>query len=152
MRQRIAGWYADFDKHDQIPSHTTLPRALINHSWVEDVTAAVRVPRPDPRRWQLISPRVKMGHHQRRRGAVIFFHGSGDTGRGVREWLNSASGGKFERALSDLGLGPVVYPTAQERRYTLAGGAPSTVWFDRERLSPESRQDRAGVLRSLRQV
>ncbi|CAM9938711.1 unnamed protein product [Hapterophycus canaliculatus] len=93
-----------------------------------------------------------MCQHQRRRGAVIFLHGSGDTGRGVREWLDSASGGKFERTLSDLGLGPVVCPTAQERRYTLAGGAPSTVWFDRERLSPGSRQDRPGVLRSLRQV
>lgn len=83
---------------------------------------------------------------------MIFLHGSGDTGRGVREWLSSASGGKFEQALADLGLGPVVYPTAPERRYTLAGGAPSTVWFDRERLHPGSRQDRAGIQRSLRQV
>ncbi|CAM9364137.1 unnamed protein product [Ectocarpus sp. 6 AP-2014] len=91
-------------------------------------------------------------HAQRRRGAVIFLHGSGDTGRGVRDWLSSASGGKFDRAIAELGLGEVVYPTAPERRYTLAGGAPSTVWFDRERLSPGSRQDRAGVLRSLRQV
>lgn len=93
-----------------------------------------------------------MRNQQRRRGGVIFLHGSGDTGRGVREWLQSASGGKFEKALEDLGLGPVVYPTAPARRYTLAGGAPSTVWFDRERLSPGSRQDRAGVQRSLRQV
>ncbi|CAB1109745.1 unnamed protein product [Ectocarpus sp. CCAP 1310/34] len=91
-------------------------------------------------------------HAQRRRGAVIFLHGSGDTGRGVRDWLSSASGGKFNRAIAELGLGEVVYPTAPERRYTLAGGAPSTVWFDRERLSPGSPQDRAGVLRSLRQV
>ncbi|CAN0430679.1 unnamed protein product, partial [Ectocarpus fasciculatus] len=90
-------------------------------------------------------------HTQRRRGAVIFLHGSGDTGRGVRDWLSSASGGKFDRAIAELGLGEVVYPTAPERRYTLAGGAPSTVWFDRERLTPGSRQDRAGVLRSLRQ-
>eukprot|EP00752_Nemacystus_decipiens_P001379 g1366.t1 len=90
--------------------------------------------------------------NQQRRGAVIFLHGSGDTGRGVREWLSSASGGRFEKALADLGLGPVVYPTAPEKRYSLAGGAPSTVWFDRERLDPGSRQDRAGVLRSLRQV
>ncbi|CAM9156815.1 unnamed protein product [Pylaiella littoralis] len=95
---------------------------------------------------------MQVQHHQRRRGAVIFLHGSGDTGRGVREWLASASAGKFERALADLGLGPVVYPTAAERRYTLGGGLPSTVWFDRERLNPGSRQDRAGVLRSLRQV
>ncbi|CBN76593.1 GI23857 [Ectocarpus siliculosus] len=91
-------------------------------------------------------------HAQRPRGAVIFLHGSGDTGGGVRDWLSSASGGKFDRAIAELGLGEVVYPTAPERRYTLAGGAVSTVWFDRERLSPGSRQDRAGVLRSLRQV
>ena len=102
------------------------------------------LPYPLPARLQM--------RNQQRRGAVVFLHGSGDTGRGVREWLSSASGGKFEQTLVDLGLGPVVYPTAPERRYTLAGGAPSTVWFDRERLNPGSRQDRAGVLRSLRQV
>ncbi|CAN0592844.1 unnamed protein product, partial [Laminaria digitata] len=86
------------------------------------------------------------------RGAVIFLHGSGDTGRGVRQWLESASGGTFERSLGELGLAPVLFPTAPETPYTLAGGMPSSVWFDRQRLSPGSPQDRAGVLRSLRQV
>lgn len=86
------------------------------------------------------------------RGAVVFLHGSGDTGAGVRQWLEAASGGEFERVLgSELGL-KVVFPTAPKRPYTLAEGMPSTVWFDRERLSPRSPQDREGVLRSLRQV
>lgn len=88
----------------------------------------------------------------RHRGAVVFLHGSGDTGEGVRQWLEAASRGEFERVLGgELGL-KVVFPTAPARTYTLAGGTPSTVWFDRDRLSPSSPQDRAGVLRSLRQV
>lgn len=105
-----------------------------------------------------------------RRGAVIFLHGSGDTGPGVREWLRSAStagsnagggdaerrsrerDGRFESTLKGLGLNPVVFPTAPAMRYTLAGGASSTVWFDRQGLAPAAPQDRAGVLRSLRQV
>lgn len=41
----------------------------------------------------------------RHRGAVVFLHGSGDTGPGVRQWLEAASGGEFERVLgSELGL------------------------------------------------
>eukprot|EP00904_Undaria_pinnatifida_P011588 jgi/Undpi1/755/HiC_scaffold_10.g04219.m1 len=86
------------------------------------------------------------------RGAVIFLHGSGDTGQGVRQWLEAASSGKFERSLKELGLAPVLFPTAPETPYTLAGGMPSTVWFDRHKLSPGFPQDRAGVLRSLRQI
>lgn len=58
----------------------------------------------------------------------MFLHGSGDTGHGIREWLASASGGKFERTLKELRLGPVVFPTAARRPYTPAGGMPSTVW------------------------
>ena len=83
---------------------------------------------------------------------MIFLHGSGDTGPGVREWLESASAGKFCRRLAELGLGPGVFPTAPARPYTLAGGTPSRVWFDREELFPSSRQDRAGVLQSLQQA
>ncbi|CAM9525443.1 unnamed protein product, partial [Sphacelaria rigidula] len=88
----------------------------------------------------------------RHRGAVVFLHGSGDTGPGVRQWLEAASGGKFERVLgSELGL-KVVFPTAPKIAYSLAGGMLSTVWFNRSALSPDSPQDRGGVLRSLRQV
>lgn len=96
--------------------------------------------------------RVTRNGEQSRRGAVVFLHGSGDTGPGVREWLESASGGKFSQRIAELGLGTTVFPTAPVRRYTLAGGMPSTVWFDREDLSPSSRQDRAGVLQSLQLV
>lgn len=96
--------------------------------------------------------RVALHGEQSRRGAVVFLHGSGDTGPGVREWLESASGGKFRQRIAELGLGTAVFPTAPVRRYTLAGGMPSTVWFDREDLSPSSLQDRAGVFQSLQLV
>ncbi|CAM9583733.1 unnamed protein product [Discosporangium mesarthrocarpum] len=85
------------------------------------------------------------------RGAVVFLHGSGGTGQGIREWLHAASMGRFECRLSELGL-KLVCPTSPLRSYTLAGGASSRVWFDRTELSPSAKQDKAGVRRSMQQV
>ncbi|KAK6291121.1 hypothetical protein J4Q44_G00384730 [Coregonus suidteri] len=62
--------------------------------------------------------------------SVIFLHGSGDTGQGVRAWVKEVS-------VPDLDFPHirVVYPTAPARPYTPMRGALSNVWFDRYKIS-----------------
>ncbi|XP_071401880.1 lysophospholipase-like protein 1 isoform X1 [Centroberyx affinis] len=62
--------------------------------------------------------------------SVIFLHGSGDTGRGLRAWVRDVM-------VPDLAFSHirVIYPTAPARPYTPMRGALSTVWFDRHKIS-----------------
>ncbi|XP_029308501.1 lysophospholipase-like protein 1 [Cottoperca gobio] len=62
--------------------------------------------------------------------SLIFLHGSGDTGRGLRAWVRDVT-------VPDLSFSHirVIYPTAPARPYTPMRGAPSTVWFDRYKIS-----------------
>ncbi|XP_045467796.1 lysophospholipase-like protein 1 [Harmonia axyridis] len=63
--------------------------------------------------------------------SVIFLHGSGDTGRGVLDWV------KFLHKNFSSPHIKFLFPTAPTRPYTFIGGEPSTVWFDRYKLTPE---------------
>ncbi|KAK7794336.1 hypothetical protein R5R35_011271 [Gryllus longicercus] len=65
-------------------------------------------------------------------GTVIFLHGSGDTGQGVREWIKTLLG--KDLTFPNLKL---LYPTAPLRPYTPLDGHNSYVWFDRQRISPD---------------
>lgn len=65
-------------------------------------------------------------------GTVIFFHGSGDTGQGVREWIKFLLG----KDISFPHL-RILFPTAPLRPYTPMNGEPSHVWFDRLKISPD---------------
>ncbi|XP_076827791.1 lysophospholipase-like protein 1 [Brachyhypopomus gauderio] len=62
--------------------------------------------------------------------SVIFLHGSGDTGQGLRAWVHDvlAQDMAFEHIR-------VIYPTAPARPYTPMHGALSHVWFDRYKIS-----------------
>uniref|UniRef100_UPI003AADEB80 lysophospholipase-like protein 1 isoform X2 n=1 Tax=Centroberyx gerrardi TaxID=166262 RepID=UPI003AADEB80 len=62
--------------------------------------------------------------------SVIFLHGSGDTGQGLRAWVRDVM-------VPDLAFSHirVIYPTAPARPYTPMRGALSTVWFDRHKIS-----------------
>ncbi|KAM3873573.1 lysophospholipase-like protein 1 [Diretmus argenteus] len=62
--------------------------------------------------------------------SVIFLHGSGDTGRGIRAWVRDVM-------VPDLAFDHirVIYPTAPARPYTPMQGMLSTVWFDRRKIS-----------------
>ncbi|XP_019946618.2 lysophospholipase-like protein 1 [Paralichthys olivaceus] len=62
--------------------------------------------------------------------SVIFLHGSGDTGQGLRAWVRDVM-------VPDLAFShiKVIYPTAPARPYTPMRGALSTVWFDRHKIS-----------------
>jgi phospholipase/carboxylesterase len=72
--------------------------------------------------------------------SVIFLHGSGDTGEGIQSWLHSALGSEF--AFPHI---RVIYPTAPVRPYTPMNGMPSTVWFDRQQISPYCDEDLASI-------
>ncbi|XP_010867126.1 lysophospholipase-like protein 1 isoform X1 [Esox lucius] len=64
--------------------------------------------------------------------SVIFLHGSGDTGHGVRAWIKDV-------LVPDMVFPHirVVYPTAPARPYTPMRGALSNVWFDRYKISQD---------------
>ncbi|CAB1430878.1 unnamed protein product [Pleuronectes platessa] len=68
--------------------------------------------------------------------SVIFLHGSGDTGRGLRAWVRDVM--SPDLAFSHI---KVIYPTAPARPYTPMRGAMSTVWFDRLKISRDCPED-----------
>jgi len=59
------------------------------------------------------------------RPVVIMLHGSGDTGRGVEQWVRSLA------PQSELDKYEWLFPSAEVIPYSLAGGQPSSVWYDR---------------------
>ncbi|CAH0560052.1 unnamed protein product [Brassicogethes aeneus] len=65
-------------------------------------------------------------------GAVIFLHGSGDTGQGVLNWVKFLVGDNFS-----LPHVKFLFPTAPLRPYTPLRGELSHVWFDRLDITPE---------------
>lgn len=78
---------------------------------------------------------------------VIFCHGSGDTGYGAQRWVESlVSRVKLQRFTWS-------FPSANRIPYSLAGGALSSVWYDRvagfEPTHPEQTQT---VLASVSQL
>ncbi|XP_072535937.1 lysophospholipase-like protein 1 [Salminus brasiliensis] len=62
--------------------------------------------------------------------SVIFLHGSGDTGQGLRAWVRDVL--TQDMAFEHI---RVIYPTAPARPYTPMHGALSHVWFDRHKIS-----------------
>ncbi|CAE7258480.1 LYPLAL1 [Symbiodinium natans] len=83
--------------------------------------------------------------------ALIFLHGSGDTGEGVQAWLHAVSDGAFEASLARDGI-ILQFPTAPRIPYSLIGGAPQTVWFDRVAMAYEAPEDVPGLKRSVELV
>ncbi|XP_028836671.1 lysophospholipase-like protein 1 [Denticeps clupeoides] len=63
--------------------------------------------------------------------SLVFLHGSGDTGQGLRAWIQATLHLAFPHIR-------VVYPTAPARPYTPMKGALSHVWFDRYKISQDS--------------
>lgn len=65
-------------------------------------------------------------------GSVIFLHGSGDTGEGLKYWVNELVHGDMDFDFPHI---QVLFPTAPEQPYTAAMGLSRPVWFDRERIA-----------------
>mmetsp|Transcript_15392 Transcript_15392/g.36365 ORF Transcript_15392/g.36365 Transcript_15392/m.36365 type:complete len:256 (-) Transcript_15392:154-921(-) len=77
--------------------------------------------------------------------SVIFLHGSGD----------NAFGGFPEEIREQMSMSVPVsvwFPTAPYRNYSLMGGAPVNVWFDRTSLGLEGVEDTEGTLESCELV
>lgn len=85
------------------------------------------------------------------KAALIWLHGSGDSGEGVEEWLRHTSGGAFQRRMQEKDIA-IVYPSAPAIKYTLNGGFPQTVWFDRVTMDYGAPEDKAGMARSVAQI
>uniref|UniRef100_A0A6V2CF54 Phospholipase/carboxylesterase/thioesterase domain-containing protein n=1 Tax=Ditylum brightwellii TaxID=49249 RepID=A0A6V2CF54_9STRA len=83
---------------------------------------------------------------------VIFCHGSGDTGEGVKSYVESVAPRKSLALLKEAGI-EFEFPSAKIRPYRLAGGYPSSVWFDRYvGMEPTNPEDTASVESSAAQL
>ncbi|XP_022217098.1 lysophospholipase-like protein 1 [Drosophila obscura] len=82
--------------------------------------------------------------------SVIFFHGSGDTGPNVLEWVRFLLGRNLE-----YGHIKVIYPTAPVQKYTPLNGQESNVWFDRRSVNiaaQESKKSMSQCYESVNQL
>ncbi|GAB0087817.1 lysophospholipase-like protein 1 [Sergentomyia squamirostris] len=71
---------------------------------------------------------------------VIFFHGSGDTGSNLVEWIRFLLG-------QDMTFGHIklIFPTAPLQKYSPMNGELSHVWFDRKAISIEAKECRKSL-------
>ncbi|XP_045665582.1 lysophospholipase-like protein 1 isoform X4 [Ursus americanus] len=72
----------------------------------------------------MVSP---AGRHS---ASLIFLHGSGDSGQGLRTWIKQV----LNQELTFQHI-KIIYPTAPPRPYTPMKGGISNVWFDRFKIS-----------------
>ena len=72
--------------------------------------------------------------------AVIFLHGSGDSGRGVSDWLDSLA----VRARLKTNTA-IFFPSARPRPYSMYGGEVASVWHDRRDLNISAWEDSQGI-------
>ncbi|XP_004700207.1 lysophospholipase-like protein 1 [Echinops telfairi] len=66
----------------------------------------------------------------RHSASLIFLHGSGDCGQGLRKWIKQV----LAQDLTFQHI-KIIYPTAPSRPYTPLKGGLSNVWFDRFKIS-----------------
>ncbi|XP_045674316.1 lysophospholipase-like protein 1 [Phyllostomus hastatus] len=66
----------------------------------------------------------------RHSASLIFLHGSGDSGQGLRRWIKQV----LNQDLTFQHI-KIIYPTAPPRPYTPMKGGISNVWFDRFKIS-----------------
>ncbi|KAK7827137.1 hypothetical protein U0070_019933 [Myodes glareolus] len=66
----------------------------------------------------------------RHSASLIFLHGSGHSGQGLREWIKTV----LNQDLTFQHI-KIIYPTAPSRPYTPMKGGLSNVWFDRFKIS-----------------
>lgn len=68
---------------------------------------------------------------------MVLLHGSGDSGEGLRNYLTNVGGGRFLRSFEAAGA-RIVLPDSGLRSYSLMGGMPMAIWYDRKGLPPSS--------------
>lgn len=75
-------------------------------------------------------PRCLVSPAGRHSASLIFLHGSGDSGLGLRTWIKQV----LNQDLTFQHI-KIIYPTAPSRPYTPLNGSISNVWFDRFKIS-----------------
>ncbi|XP_076441687.1 lysophospholipase-like protein 1 [Babylonia areolata] len=89
---------------------------------------------------KVLSPFI-VGHTGKKcTASVILLHGSGATAEDIRSSFHTTLGEELQFPHIRF-----IYPTAPVRRYTLAGGLPSTIWFDRLTLGLEGKEQLGSV-------
>ena len=73
------------------------------------------------------------------RGAVIFLHGSGDSGAGVHAWVETLLPEWFS-TMEQKGI-ETIFPDAVPRPYSLWGNEVGSVWHNRVALDPSSKEE-----------
>ena len=83
---------------------------------------------------------------------IIWCHGSGDDGPGAASYVQAVTMPATLASLNSQGV-QFAYPTAVPRSYTLAGGARSSIWFDRlGGMAPTFPEATESVLSSVAQI
>lgn len=80
--------------------------------------------------------------------AVVFLHGSGDSGKRLRRYLMQVDNGALLQSLASSNVA-TVFPDSGLNPYTLMGGMPMAVWFDRTGLPPSAPEATASVEKSV---
>ncbi|CAH6789640.1 lysophospholipase-like protein 1 [Phodopus roborovskii] len=86
----------------------------------------------------------------RHSASLIFLHGSGDSGQGLRQWIKNV----LSQDLTFQHI-KIIYPTAPSRPYTPMKGGLSNVWFDRFKISndcPEHLESIDGMCQVLTEL
>ena len=76
--------------------------------------------------------------------AVLFLHALGDTGEAASRWLKQSDAGGFVSQMERAGV-RVIFPTATQIPYTLAGGRRMSAWYDRSGLPPTAAEHKPSV-------
>lgn len=75
---------------------------------------------------------IKSGGKQT--GTIFFFHGTGDTGQGIKDWVADMHNFSFEHL-------KILFPTSPKLNYAPHDGDLVNVWFDREGRDINSPED-----------
>ncbi|XP_003474277.1 lysophospholipase-like protein 1 [Cavia porcellus] len=83
----------------------------------------------------------------RHSASLIFLHGSGDSGQGLRRWIKEV----LSQDLTFQHI-KIIYPTAPPRPYTPMRGRISNVWFDRLKISNDCPEHLESIDRMCREL
>lgn len=78
--------------------------------------------------------------------AVIFLHGSGDSGSGLKRYIEALSDLVEELEFRDV---QTFWPNSSPQPYTLAGGIVMPIWYDRAGLAPSAPEKTDSVEKSV---
>ena len=74
---------------------------------------------------------------------LILFHGSGDSSQGFAQWINYEMPEFFTKCKAKNY--DVIIPDAPVQNYSLNGGRPQKVWFDRKELDINAPEPTSGI-------